>query len=219
MKAINGKILVKIDILQKEKYALTKDTTIYIARGFNFNLREDRATMGYVVDGNGMKEGVPVLVHYLSTEPSYAVDNEDILTENEKRDGFKIRNVPQDMVFCWFDGKNWQPCKDFLITKRIFKEYKGRLVGIDHQIVKRRLYVVSGVDEWDGEVTDLSGKVCVVTENSDVELIFHDENHKEGRVIRTMHREIEAIDNKLTNEVKNGKYLIGLSANNCSTLN
>ncbi len=219
MQALRNKILIKIDMTQKEKYALTKDTTIFISRGWNFNLREDRATMGYVVHGNDMKEGTPVLVHYLSTEPSYAVDNENILTEEEKREGFKIRNIDVGMCFCWFDGKNWQPCKGFLITKRIFKPYKGLLVGIEHELIKKRLYVVSGVDEYDGSITHLNGIVCCVTENSDVELIFHDAENKEGRVIRTMSREIEALDFAMTDQVIKGELLIGLSPNNCSTLN
>lgn len=85
MKAPKKKCLIKIDMLQKEKYALTPDIQLVIQRGYNFNLREDRATMAYIVDGNGLKEGTPVLVHYFATEPSYAVDNENILTEEEKK--------------------------------------------------------------------------------------------------------------------------------------
>lgn len=219
MRALRNKVLIRIDMTQKEKYSLGNGKTLHWQRGFNFNLREDRATYGYVVDGNGMKEGTPVLVNYLSTEPSYAADNETILTEEEKKEGFRIRNIEADMIFCYFDGEKWQPCKGFLITKRIFKPYNGLLVGIEHERIKGRLYVVKGFDEYDGEVTDLSGKVCCVTPHSDVELIWHDESSRERRLIRTMNREIEAIDNDMTEQVKNGELLVGVAHNYCSTLN
>lgn len=141
------------------------------------------------------------------------------LPKKKKKEGFKIRSIEEDMCFCYHDGKSWQPCKGFLISLRIFKEYKGLIVGVEHERINKRLYIVSGVDEYDGEITDLSGKVCVVTENSDAELIFHDAENKEGRVIRTMNREIEAIDNDMTEQVQRGELLIGLAYNNCGYLN
>lgn len=218
MRAIRGQVIIKIDARQKEKFALTQDVTIEIIKGFDFNLRNDRASYGYIVNGNGHTKGDRALCHHLALEPNYQIENETILTEVEKKEGFKVISIPVDMLFATSpDGKEWVPCKDFLITQRIFLPYRGKMVGIDHQLVKNRMHVISGMDEW-GEV-DLSGKCVVSLDNTDYEIIFHREDNKEYRLIRSRSREIIAIDEKLTKGVNKGRYLVGLSPTNCKALN
>ena len=220
MKAIKGKVLIKIDTLQKTKYAFQTGEQIVIERGYNFNLREDRASMAYVIDSDQLPEGAPILVHHLSVEETYAVPYIHLfLTEEEIAEGYKIFSIPYDMVSAYFEDGVWKPCKDFLITQRIYEPYQGEIVGIPHQRIKRRLYVIRGEDNWDGQTRDLSGKVIVVLDNSDVEIIFHNEQHREERVMRTRHREILGIDEGMTKKVQKNLYLVGLSEDNCEPLN
>ena len=217
MRALKGNIIIKMDVTQKEKYRLTDDVTIQIVKGFDFNLRQDRASYGYAVNGGNVPSGAGVLCHHLSIEPSYAIENETILTEQEKKEGFKVFSIPVDMCFAYMEDGEWIPCKDFLITERVYLPYKGKMQGIDHQLVKNRMFVIKGMDEW-GEV-DLSGKCVVSLDNCDYQIVFHMEDHKEYNLIRSRSREIIAIDEKLTKEVKRGRYLTGLSPTQCKALN
>jgi len=219
MKAIRGQIIMKMDVTQKMKYRLTDDVTIQIEKGYNFNLREDRSSMGYVIDGDSLPVGAKLLCHHLSIEESYRIWDESILTEEEKKEGFKVFSIPIDMAFCYMVENEWVPCKNFLITKRIFKPYNGVLVGIEPKVVKNRLFILKGVDEWDGEVTDLSNKVCIVTENSDYQIIWHDTDNREYSLIRTRHRELMGVDEGMTNQVKSGTLLVGYTVSDCEKLN
>lgn len=219
MRALRGNLIFKIDTKQKEKYALTKDVTIHIERGYNFNLREDRAAFGYVIDGEGLPSGAMLLCNYLALEPTYEITNETILTDAEKSEGFKVFSIPLDMAFCYNNGDGWKPCKSYLITKRIFKPYTGNLQGIEPELVKNRMYVEKGIVEWEGESEDLSGKVVVSLENCDYEIIFHTPDHREHRLIRSMDREIIAIDEGITDKLIKNKYLVGHSKQDCKYLN
>lgn len=210
-KAKSGSILIKIDSKQKERYSFGNGTTIHIEKGFDFNLRQDKASMAEIIDGENVPSGVECLVHHNAQEPTYEVFNENILTQQEKLDGYKILSIPDDMCFCYFENGEWVPCKNFLITKRIFKPYKGALVGIEPELIKNRMYVVKGFDEWDGEKTDLSGKVLVTLVNADYQIIFHTKENREESVIRTRSREILAIDEGVTKKVKEGELLVGLN--------
>lgn len=213
--ATKGNVLIRIDVTQKEKYSLTKAITIHIEKGFNFNLREDKSSMGYVIDGEGLPQGASILIHHNSTNATYEVPDKKFLTDEERKEGYKVFSIPHDTVYCFsVDGKKWQPCKDFLITLRIFKEYKGRLTGIESELVKDRLYIVQGEIE---DAPPLEGRVCIVTPNSAYEIIFHTPQNREERVIRTRAREILAIDEILTQQVNKGKYLIGLNASTAKT--
>lgn len=219
MKAIRNQVIIKMDTKQKEKYALTKDVTIFIEKGYNFNLREDRSSMGYVVNGKGLLEGVEVLCHYLALEPSYLIEHDDILTEKEKSEGYKVFSIPNDMVFCYkFEGE-WMPNKGYLIAKRIFKKYEGALVGVEPELVKHRMYIEKGVVEWEGINDDMSGKVAITTENCDYQISWHNESHRPESLIRTRDRDIMALDNTLETGLKKGKYLIGVTPTDCKELN
>ena len=216
--AIKTNILLKMNTRQKEKYALTDNIQIEISKGFNFNLREDRSSMGYIINGRGLTKGHQALCHHLTIESGNEVTAETILTDDEKKIGFKVFSVDKDMVFATSpDGIKWFPCKDFLITFRIFKPYKGKLKGIEPSVLKDRMYIIKGVDEFEEEITDLSDKVACTTVNSDYEIIWHNENNREQSLIRTRSREVLAIDNGMLEDLKKGELLMGLSPTNCKT--
>ena len=219
MKALRKFAIIKINVKQRETYAFENGTEIFQATGYEFNLRKDRGGRGYCVSCDGIPKGAQILVNYLAMEASYDMPYQrEILTEEEIKEGFQLRNIPQDMIFCYMENGEWQSFGQVLITKRLFREYKGPLVGIAPEVVKNRLYIVKGKDTWDGEEKDLSGLVCAVTLNSDYEAHFHNEQHRPDSVIRTLHREIEAIDYGLTKEVEEGKLLVGHSLQDAKPL-
>jgi len=219
MKALKNNVIIKIDVRQKEKYNLTPDTQIFIERNYNFNLREDRAAMGYVVDGGGYPVGSQILIHYLAMEQHHEILSENLLTKEEKKEGFKVISIEEDMCFAYVVNGEWEPCKDYFITSRVFKPYKGIMDGVPHEQVKNILYIHKGVDNYDGQDKDLSGKVAHVTPFSDYEIIWHNTKNREERLIRTRHRELMAIDEGLTKKVESGELLIGFTPDNCSKLN
>lgn len=216
--AIKTNIILKMDVRQKEKFNLTEDIQIEISKGFNFNLREDRSSMGYIINGRGLTKGHQALCHHLTIESGNEVVGETILTEAEKKEGYKVFSVDRDMVFATSpDGIEWHPCKDFLITLRIFKPYKGKLKGIEPTVLKDRMYIIKGVDEFEEQITDLSDKVACTTVNSDYQIIWHNKKNREQSLIRTRSREVLAIDNGMLEDLKNGELLIGLTATDCKT--
>lgn len=219
MRAIRGKVLVKIDTKQKEKLAFNGGTLI-IERGYNFNRREDYPSMGGVIDGEGLPAGAEILLHHNVSEAAYNVEGETLLTDEERAEGYRVFSVPADMCFCYkVEGGEWTPCKHFLLTKRIFKPYEGLMTGIEPAQVKNRMYVTKGIDTWDDEVTDISGRVMVVTENSDYQIIWHDKEHKEQTIIRTRHRELLAFDEGMQNDIEKGKYLVGVTLKDAKKIN
>ena len=220
LKALRGKMIIKMDVRQKEKLLFCGRDILQIQKGFDFNLRQDNPSMAIVIDGEGLNAGDFILVHHLSNQPSYAIEDNTFLTTEEIADGYKIFSVPIDNGFCYSkDGENWTPCKNFLITSRLFKPYKGKMQGIPHEKIERRLFVVRGYDYEGGEQVDISGNVMITTDFSDYEIIWHDTKHKETRLVRTRNREVLAIDHKMTKDLKEGKILMGLSEESCKVFN
>lgn len=213
MKALKNFTLIKIDTRQRERYRLGgTDIVLDISRGYNFNLREDRPSLAEIIDGEDLPKGTGVLVNYLAIEPVYEVLDEEILTKHEKQQGYKIFAIPSDMCFAYFDKGEWLPCKEYLITMRIFKPYTGRLAGITPTLIKNRMYVVKGFSEGnDNEKIDLSGKVAVTLDWADYEIVWHSKDNKEQRLIRTRDREIIGVDKDALKKIKKGEYIIGLS--------
>jgi len=209
-KALFGSILIKVNTTNKEKYNLTKDIQIKIERGYDFNQRIDRPALVEVIDGGGIPAGSMGLVNYLSFEKTYEVNSNGLLTKEELKEGYKIYSIPEDMCFAYFHNDEWLPCKDLYLTLRVYKPYKGMMIGIEPEVLKDRLYCLKG---------QYAGKVMIVTLHSDYEIIWHNDENREERLIRTMDREIMAIDDGMTKDLKKGKYLIGYSVNDCKVLN
>lgn len=221
MKHLNEKILIKLDTTQKEKLEWVGGGVLKIERNFNFNLREDRSSLAIVISGDGLPTGANILVHHLSGEPMYLIDDPELLTKEETKEGYKVFSIPKDNAYFYQDPetKEWECCRYFLQSKRIYEPYNGVLTGIEHQLIKNRLYIVKGKVEEDGMVDDVSGKCCIVTPYSDYEIIYHDAEHKQGSLIRTRSREITAVDEGLTKRVLNGELLIGHSPKDAKPLN
>ena len=129
--------------------------------------------MAIIIDGENLPAGEEILVHHNASEASYKIDNEEFLTPEEKKEGYKVLSIPQDMCFCYKKEGEWFPCDEFIITLRIFKPYTGRLVGLPHEVVKNRMYCVKG--EWEG-------KILVTLPNCDYQIVYHDRNNKRAKL-------------------------------------
>jgi hypothetical protein len=209
-KCTNGNVLIRLGTKNKDKYNLTEDIQIELEHGYNFNLREDRPNLAEVMDGLGLTIGTKILVNYLALEKTYEIEGNDLLTKEEIAEGYKAYSVPEDMCFAYFKDGEWLPCKDIFLTLRVYKPYKGKLEGIEPQLVKNRMYCTKG---------EYAGKVLVTTLNCDYQIEWHNENNREEKLIRTLEREIMAIDEGMGKDLKKGKYLIGYSESDAKTLN
>lgn len=234
MKAIKGHVLVKIDTKQKEKYALTSDITIHIEKNFNFNLREDKASFGFVIDSENVISGSMGLFHHLSTKESYAVPYLELfLTEKEILDGYRVFCIPHDMHFAYHNGNEWMPCENFLLTERVFEAYKGHMENIANRIIEKRIYVKKchpsfintlplikkeGAEFMEFTKKSLEGKCCIALPNNDYEIIFHMEDNREYRLIRTREREIVGVDDVITDKINKNELLLGLNEKDCKYL-
>src|SRR5665213_1387636 len=156
LKAPPGMLLIKVEIHNKENIKFATGETIIIERGYDFNLRQDKPSIGVLLDGGNAPAGSLALIHHNSTEPSYEVFD----YENEK--DYKLYSLPKDLVFLYQKDGEWFPFENFVISSRIFKPYKGFLVGIESELVKNRMYIHKGEHE---------GNVCVTLLNCDYELI------------------------------------------------
>jgi len=220
MIALKGSVIIKIDTRQKERYSLGGGLILEIQKGYNFNLREDRPSLAEIIDGAYFPSGTDILINYLALEPIYEITDENILTKQEKEQGYKIFSIPEDMCFAYFHEEEWHPCKEYLITLRVYKPYTGMIIGMPPTLVKNIMYVVKGFSEGtEKDKVDLSGKVAVTLDWADYEIIWHNKNSKEERLIRTRDREVIGIDKDALKKIKKGEYIIGISPTTATKLN
>jgi hypothetical protein len=212
IKATERNVIVKIELDNKEKYRFSNGTEIIIQKGFDYNLRQDAPSLAEIVDGDDLPSGSLCLVHHNASHPTFNIPN---IFDEEGNEIKNLYSISTDMVFCYKEeNKNWHPTKEFLITLRLYKEYKGFLVGIEPEQIPQMLYVVSG--KVNG--IDLSGKVVITSKFSDYEIIFH-EDGRETSLVRTRVREIFGINNELTEQVMNGEILIGSNLKKAKKIN
>lgn len=207
IKATSRNVVVEVEMDNKEKYTFSNGTTIRIQKGFGYDLRKEWPTFGKIIDGGGLPKDALVLIHHNSTHESFKIPN---IFDDEGNRINNLYSISSDMVFCFREeNKSWQPTTDFLITLRMYREYKGILLDIKPTKIPQMLYVVSGI--LDGK--DLSGKVIITSKYADYEVIFF-EDGREQSLIRTRVREVMGVSNELTNEVHSGKVLIGNNLEN-----
>jgi hypothetical protein len=71
------------------------------------------------------------------------------------------------------------------------------------------MYCVKG--EWEGQA-------LVTLVNCDYEIVFHNTENREERLIRTRHREVLATDEGLLEKIKSGELLVGRSPKDAKKL-
>lgn len=201
LKAPKRNVIVRIMLDNKERYQLTEDIEILIQKGFDFNRRIDAASFGVCIDDadNEIPKGAEILIHHNASDPSYFIH--DLSSE-----GKNVFSIPNDMCFVYrVNGGEWQPCKDFIISERIFQPYNGVIHGVEHNQLKKHLWVVKGNIE---DAPTIENKAVFSGQHNDYEIIFHDKG-REASLIRSRKRDIFAIDDSITEKVKLGELLVG----------
>jgi hypothetical protein len=213
LKHTHGRVIISIDMEAKNTHKFSDGTQIYVGKQFNnLNRRETHPVNAYVISAEGIPKGSEILIH-----PNATHDSNRIFSFGDDLSDIKYFSINENECYLWRDNSEWKPLKGFATGLRVYKEYKGPILGIENEQVKNVLYITSG--EYEGQVVHTL-KAC------DYEIIFMGKDGVEDRIIRCRHFENEinereeliCIDKELTASVKKGDLLIGINQNNAKSI-
>lgn len=220
LKAVDGRVIVKVDLDAKNSHTFTFGKTIRLERGpNNLNNRETQPVQGEVIDSAYIPEGSVVLFQHNATHAMHEIFNYRALSGNDIASQVKYFSIPEGACYLYHDGDEWLPLKGFVTGLRVFKPYPGLIQGIPHTLLKDTLYVTSG---------NLKGLVVHTLRASDYQVVFQGLNGQEENIIRCRHwdnpqddiegrEEIVMIDYEKTRLVNKGKLLVGLTPADAKT--
>lgn len=214
LKHVENRIAVRVDMNYKNSHTFGDGTKIALERRYdNFDRKYTEPVNAVVMSGENIPEGSEILIHHNSCHDTNRIFNYTALSGDEIASDIKYFSIPETEAFAWYskESKNWQPLPGFDFALRVFRPYKGVLEGIEPTLIKDCLYVTTG---------EYKGLVCRTLKSCDYQLIFQDQNGREGNLIRfrssedvKTQRECEviAIDHSLTNEMLNRNLIAGIS--------
>lgn len=208
IKHTNGRVIISINLEAKNSHTFSNGQKIYIGRQFNnLNRRETEPVNAFVISAENIPAGVEILIH-----PNAIQDSHKIFNFNDDISDVKYYSVPENLCYIWKseDGE-WQPLKNFATGLRVFEEYTGPIIGVDHKKIDNVLYITSG---------EYKDKVVHTLKACDYEIIFMGANGVEERVIRCRHfeneinerEEIVGVDEYLTKKVEKRELMVGISS-------
>ncbi len=210
---VSGRIVVKIDLNSKDKWAFSDGTVIDYKRRFNnLNLRETNPVNCIVISGENIPQNTEILVH-----PNSIHDSNRVFDYKADNSNIRYYSLPKDMCFAYYDN-GWKPLKGYDFALRVFKPYNGFLVGIEPELVERCLYVTTG---------EFEGKAVMTLVACDYEIVFQGKDLREERLIRfrpfgdpenSREEEAVAILDDITDKIINGEYYVGLSISDAKPL-
>ena len=221
MIAIKGKVLIKVDVEQKNNYTFASGETIRLERDYqNLDKKYTSQSLGEVIDSEYIPKGALILFHHNAVHPVNEIFDCDYLTKEEEKAGFKVITLSENECFLWkLQGKDltWNPLKNFCTALRVFKPYIGKLQGIEPTLIKNVLYLTSG---------EYKGKVVITLKATDYQITFRNEKGIDENFIRCRHYEDEyndreelvGIDNNMTDEVNKGQLLAGITSEDCNII-
>lgn len=210
-------ISVKMDL--KESHSFDESTKISLNRDVdNFNKRYVRPINGTVIHSAIIPKGAEVLIHHNATHDTYRIFDYKEISGEEIASNLKYFSIPETECYAWRTNSEWHPCPGFEFGLRVFKPYPGALSGILPKQINNKLYITTG---------EFKNKVVITKMASDYEMIFQENNGKEGRLVRLRHftepenlrEEIIGVDKDATFRVEHNELLVGLSSSDCKTLN
>ena len=218
LKAPSNRVIIKIDLESKNSHTFKDGTKIKLERVYdNFNMRYVKPVNAEVVDAKDIPTGAEILIHHNATHDTYKIFNYQRPTTEASSD-IQYFSIPIEECFMWREGKGsiWNALNNFVTALRIFKPYNGMLEGIEPEVMNNKLYITSG---------ELKGKAVNTVISSDYEIIYQNEDGTEGRIIRLRYfpdgndrNEITAINDNLTELVKNGDLWVGYSKSDAKKL-
>lgn len=223
LKVPKGRVLLRVDTDFKNNYDIQGENgnkiTLRLERDVeNLNRREVSPVEGTCLYSDYIPKDSTVVFHHNSAHPTNEIFDHDELTSDEKANGIKLYSIPENECFLWRkeNETEWQPLNGFAIGLRVFEPYNGILQGIEPKLIKDTLYVKTG---------HYQGKVVRTIKASDYELVIRGILGKEDRIIRfrtfkeyNIKEEVMYVENELTQKVKKGLLLIGLTPQNCCKL-
>lgn len=209
-----GRIIIEVNEEAKNWHTFEGGQTIRLERKWNnLNRREVAPVSGKVLSAENIPEGAEILFSHNTVHDVNRIFNFHPLGIEEANPDIKYYSVKETECFLWrVEGGDWQPCDVFATALRVFKPYNGPLVGIEPEMIKNVLYVTSG---------ELKGKAVLTLKSCDYVIVFRDsKTGREDNIIRfrpfgdpVTEREPEslAINNEITEAIKKGRYLVGLT--------
>ncbi len=224
IKHVEGRIIVKVDIEQKNFYTLSgSNITIRLERDYdNLDRKYTQQVLGVVMDAENIPTDALILFHHNSLHETYEVLNHSNLSGKEIASHIKIYSIMERDVFFWkmIDENEWQPTKTYATALRVFKPYTGRISFISPVLIKDTLYITSG---------EYKGLCCRTIDHADYQITFRcPHTGQDKNIIRLRPNgceedqrepEIVAIDHDLTEKINNGGIFIGLTPSDCKHLN
>lgn len=215
LKAVDGRIVVKLNIENKNYHTFENGQKIRLERQFNnLNHRETQPVNAWVIDGANIPKGSEILVHHNSIH-----DTNRVFGYKDKSKEVQYFSIPVEECFFWKgDNGKWNAVPPFETALRVFEPYKGVLDGIEPSVIKDVLYVTSG---------SLKGNIVKTLKACDYEIVFQGGDGREERMIRfrplgvdKTKREPEAIAilDEYNKRLFEKDLLVGLSEKDCSIL-
>jgi len=218
LKAPSNRVIIKVDLESKNSHTFKDGTKIKLERVYdNFNMRYVKPVNAEVVDAKDIPSGSEILIHHNATHDTYKIFNYQRPTTEASSD-IQYFSIPIEECFMWREekGSSWNALNNFVTALRIFKPYKGILDGIEPEVMNNRLYITSG---------ELNGKAVNTVISSDYEIIYQNDDGTEGRIIRLRYypdgndrNEIIAINDNMTELIKNGDLWVGYSKSDAKQL-
>jgi len=218
LKAPSNRVIIKVDLESKNSHTFKDGTKIKLERVYdNFNMRYVKPVNAEVVDAKDIPSGSEILIHHNATHDTYKIFNYQRPTTEASSD-IQYFSIPIEECFMWREekGSSWNALNNFVTALRIFKPYKGILDGIEPEIMNNKLYITSG---------ELNGKAVNTVISSDYEIIYQNDDGTEGRIIRLRYypdgndrNEIIAINDNMTELIKNGDLWVGYSKSDAKQL-
>mgnify|MGYP006921341925 CR=1 FL=1 len=215
LKHVYGRVVVKIDMEGKNYHRFEGGMTIRRERIYNnLNFRETSPVNATVISSDDIPKGVEILVDYHAVH-----DSNKIFNYKNKSPQIQYYSIKTNDCYLWRDKKEWLPMPPYELALRVFQKFDGVISWMKPEQMTDTLYVTTG---------KLKGNVVMTLKGCDYECVFQDTNGKEGNIIRFLpfgdervKKEIEAIAilDELTEKVKRGTLLVGISVSDCKTLN
>lgn len=218
---VEGRIVVKLDIKNKDSHTFESGLTIRRERNFNnFNRRETQPVNVIVISGDGIPKNAELLVDHNALHETNRINDYKNSFESEDSDRVRYFSIETYECYAWRMGtEEWQPIQPFEFALRVIKPYKGIFHGIEDEVLKDTLFVTSG---------ELKGNVVKTLKSCDYQIVFQDTNGREGYLIcfrpfgnpkRNMEEEAIAILHNETEQVNNGELLVGYDTKDAKKLN
>lgn len=217
---VEGRVIVKLDVKNKDSHTFSDGTQIAYERNFNnFNRRETQPVNVIVISGEGIPKNAEMLIDHNALHETNRINDYKKSFETAESDRIRYYSIPLYECFAWRSGnENWVPIAPFEFGLNVFRPYEGILVGVEPTQIKDTLLVTSG---------EYAGNVVKTLKGCDYVIIYQENNGKENYLLRFrpngdqekgLPEEAIAILHDFTDQVNGGKLLVGYSIKDAKPL-